>query len=118
MSLIRPLEQDNDQRRLGINRCNGSGDIDISVSKIFNQVLYADPNQDHGDGQHGRVTTRQLFIAGSNPTKPLLQVVYQPLHLVAPPIEFWVKSAGCMDAELVMIYHLFNCIVLQKSKNK
>ena len=43
------------------------------------------PQKDHGDSQHGCVTTGQLVVARRHSAR-LLQAVDQPLHLIALPI--------------------------------
>ena len=53
------------------------------------------PQKDHGDRQHGGITTGQLVITGRHPTK-LFQTVNQPLHLITLPVEFSIKRSGRM----------------------
>jgi hypothetical protein len=67
---------------------------DFHKSRVCMQT-HLEPNQDHGDGQHGGVTIRQLVVAGRHPAK-LLQAVDQPLHLIALPVEFSIKRPGRM----------------------
>ena len=54
---------------------------------------HLEPQHNHGEGQHGRVTVRSFLIAGRHAAK-LFQAVDQPLHLIALPIERSVKRSG------------------------
>ncbi len=53
------------------------------------------PQKDHGNRQHGSVTTGPLIVAGRHPAK-LLQAVDQALHSIALPVSFSIKRPGRM----------------------
>jgi hypothetical protein len=56
---------------------------------------HLEPQQDHGKGQHGGVTTHSLLITGRHPAI-LLQAVDEPFDLIALPIKRPVKGPGRM----------------------
>lgn len=54
---------------------------------------HLEPQQNHGDSQHGGITNRPLLITGRYSTK-LLQAVNQSLHLIALAIKLSIEGAG------------------------
>lgn len=66
-------------------------DVEIEP-RILGRVCKLKPQQDHGDGNHGGVIDRALFIAGGNATT-LLETVEKALNPVAFAIDRLVKGS-------------------------
>lgn len=56
---------------------------------------HLEPQKDHRQGYHSRITTCPLLVTGRHPAK-LFQAVDQPFDLIALPIELAVKRPGGM----------------------